>query len=320
MTITGKTAFSLALAGLGLAATAASAHVTLERREAPAGSYYKAVLGVPHGCGREPTTSVRVTLPEGFISARPQPKTGWTLAITNGAYAKVYSSHGREIRQGAREITWSGGNLPNEHYEEFVLVGQIDASVPAGPLYFPVVQTCANGENRWVEVPAPGATAHLASPAPSLTVLAAAPSAPPAVRVGNLRIEQPWSRATPGGARVAGGYVRITNTGTEPDRLVSGATSVSERVEIHEMATTNGVMTMRPLANGIVIAPGQTVELKPGGLHIMLMGLTRPLAQGQSFKATLVFEKAGSVELDFAINAIGAGAPAGAAAGGHHHH
>lgn len=314
---------ALAALGLALAGSSALAHVTLERREAAAGSYYKAVLGVPHGCGREATTAIEVTIPEGFITARPQAKPGWTLAITNAPYARAYSSHGREIREGARTITWSGGNLPNEHYEEFVLVGQIDASVAPGPLYFPVVQTCAKGEARWVEVPQPGSTAHLANPAPSLTVLAqaAAPAAPAAVKVGTLTIEQPWSRATPGGARVAGGYVRITNTGTEPDRLVSGTSSAAERVEIHEMATVNGMMTMRPLASGLVIAPGQTVELKPGGLHIMLMGLTRPLVQGQSYKLTLTFEKAGRVELDVAVGGLGGAAPpAGAAGGGHHHH
>lgn len=216
------------------------------------------------------------------------------------------------------QIAWSGGNLPDAYYDEFVFVGQVDATLAAaGTIYFPVVQTCANGENRWVEVPVAGSQARLAAPAPLLRILASAPAAPAAVRVGSLSIVQPWSRATPAGARVAGGYLTVTNGGSAPDRLIGGSAAFAERVEIHEMATVNGVMTMRALGNGLTIAPGQTVELKPGGLHVMFMGLRSPLVQGQSVRVALEFEKAGKVELDFQVGSIGGRSAPDVE---HHHH
>src|ERR1700730_8608690 len=109
------------------------------------------------------------------------------------------------------------------------------------------------------------------------------------VNVGSLQIEHPWSRATPKGATIAAGYMKITNNGTEPDRLIGGSSTVADRFEIHEMATDGGVMKMRPLANGMEIKPGQSVEFKPGSFHIMLVGLKQPVTTGQSIKGTLVF-------------------------------
>lgn len=126
-----------------------------------------------------------------------------------------------------------------------------------------------------------------------------------AFRLGDLTVTSPWSRATPGGAKIGGGYLKITNNGRAPDRFVGGTSDVSDRVEIHEMSMTNGVMKMRPLPNGLEIKPGETVELKPGGNHLMFVDLKRPLKQGESVKATLRFEKAGSLEVNFAVNALG---------------
>jgi hypothetical protein len=125
-------------------------------------------------------------------------------------------------------------------------------------------------------------------------------------RVGALKISHPWSRATPAGAKVGGGYLSIENTGAEADRLVSVSASVAGRVEVHEMAVTNGVMTMRPLEAGIVVPPGGKIELKPGGFHIMFMELKQPLKQDERLKGTLTFEKAGSVEVEFKVEAVGA--------------
>ncbi len=145
------------------------------------------------------------------------------------------------------------------------------------------------------------------------------PQPGPSVRVGALVIEAPWTRATPGGARVAGGYMRITNTGREPDRLTGGSFPLAGRFEVHEMATANGVMTMRELARGLEIGPGQTVELKPGGFHVMFMDLREPVREGRPIKGTLVFEKAGTVEIEYRVAPIGARGPrpltAGRAAG-----
>ncbi len=132
------------------------------------------------------------------------------------------------------------------------------------------------------------------------------PQPGPSVRVGALVIEAPWTRATPGGARVAGGYMRITNTGREPDRLTGGSFPLAGRFEVHEMATANGVMTMRELARGLEIGPGQTVELKPGGFHVMFMDLREPVREGRPIKGTLVFEKAGTVEIEYRVAPIGA--------------
>jgi len=123
--------------------------------------------------------------------------------------------------------------------------------------------------------------------------------------VGSLHIEHPWSRATPKGASVGAGYLVIENRGATADRLVSVSSAVSERGEIHEMAVTDGVMRMRPLARGVEIAPGMTAKIEPGGLHIMFPGLKRPLEKGERFKATLNFEKAGAVEVEFVVEAMG---------------
>jgi periplasmic copper chaperone A len=309
------------LGTLGLSA-AAEAHVTLQGREARAGGSYRGVLAVPHGCGDHATTAIRVQIPEGVYNVKPMPKPGWTLATTVKPYAKAYSSHGREVREGVSEITWSGGSLPNAFYDEFTFVSQIDPALAAGArLYFPVIQTCANGEERWVEQPSAERTAaSLKSPAPALRILAAAAESQPAAvfQQGSLRVEAPWSRATPGAVRIGAGYLKITNTGSTPDRLLGGSIALADRLEVHEMSTANGVMTMRKLPEGLTIEPGQTVELRPGGYHLMFIGLHQPLAEGQTFKATLNFEKAGTLEVEFRVGGLGAGGPA--AAGEHHHH
>ena len=135
------------------------------------------------------------------------------------------------------------------------------------------------------------------------------------VTVGSLKISAPWARATPKGAGVGGGYMTITNAGNAPDRLIGGTTGISRSLEIHEMSMDNGVMKMRMLPNGLDIKPGQTVTFKPGSYHVMFMGLKQQLVQGHHFKATLQFEKAGKVDVDFAVEGIGA--MHGGSTGGH---
>jgi periplasmic copper chaperone A len=143
----------------------------------------------------------------------------------------------------------------------------------------------------------------------ALMAVAAAPAGAQETRAGDLVITQPWSRATPAGAKVAGGYLTIENKGSAPDRLVSGTGDVAGRVEIHEMAMNNGVMTMRPLDKGLTIEPGKTVKLAPGGYHVMLMDLKNPLKQGEKVPLTLEFEKAGKVTLSLDVQGVGAQAP-----------
>ncbi len=135
-------------------------------------------------------------------------------------------------------------------------------------------------------------------------------------QAGSLVIEAPWSRATPGGAKVGGGYMRIVNRGAEPDRLIGGTSVAAGGFELHETTNVDGVARMRPVEGGLVIPPGASVELKPGGLHAMLTDLKRPLKQGETVAGTLVFEKAGTVAVTYQVGGIGAQN----AGGGHHHH
>ncbi|MBR1215889.1 copper chaperone PCu(A)C [Bradyrhizobium sp. JYMT SZCCT0180] len=130
------------------------------------------------------------------------------------------------------------------------------------------------------------------------------------VKAGDLVITQAWSRATPGGAKIAGGYLTIENKGRAPDRLIKGAADISGKIEVHEMAMNNGVMTMRSLDKGLAIEPGKTVKLAPGGYHLMLMDLKGPLKQGDKVPVTLEFEKAGKVTLSLDVQGVGAQAPA----------
>lgn len=123
--------------------------------------------------------------------------------------------------------------------------------------------------------------------------------------VGPLKIGHPWSRATPAGAKVGGGYLSIENTGGTADRLVSVSAPFAGRTEIHEMATVNGIMTMRPMDTGVEVPAGGKVEFKPGGFHIMFMELKQPLKQDERLKGTLTFEKAGPVEVEFKVESIG---------------
>ncbi|MGU3539433.1 copper chaperone PCu(A)C [Methylobacterium sp. A54F] len=153
--------------------------------------------------------------------------------------------------------------------------------------------------------------------APGLLILAAGQAGP--VRAGDLAIETPWLRATPNGATVAGGYVRITNTGSQPDRLTGAAIPAAEKSSVHTMSMDNGVMKMAPLDGGLPIKPGETVELKPGGLHLMFEALKASLKAGDVVKGSLTFERAGTVPVTFTVAPIGAQGPGGAA-GGHQHH
>jgi copper(I)-binding protein len=149
-----------------------------------------------------------------------------------------------------------------------------------------------------------------------LATLFVAPARAEDIKAGDLVITQAWSRATPGGAKIAGGYLTIENKGTAPDRLIGGSADVSAKVEVHEMAMNNGVMTMRPLDKGLAIEPGKTVKLAPGGYHLMLTELKSPLKQGDKVPVTLQFEKAGKVNVSFDVQGVGAAAPGAAPSGG----
>ena len=146
-------------------------------------------------------------------------------------------------------------------------------------------------------------------PTTMLLALALASLTAPAVagsyKQGAIEIEQPWARATPKGAKTAAGYVAIKNTGNTPDRLTGGSLAVAGIGQIHEMKMEGGVMKMRPLPDGLEIKPGETLELKPGGDHLMFTDLKAPLIQGQAIKGTLTFADAGTVDVTFDVKGVG---------------
>src|ERR1700712_2202275 len=148
------------------------------------------------------------------------------------------------------------------------------------------------------------------------TTLFAGPVCAEDIKAGDLVISQAWSRATPGGAKIAGGYLTSENKGTAADRLIGGSGDIAGKVEVHEMAMNNGVMTMRALDKGLAIEPGKTVKLAPGGYHLMMFDLKGPLKQGDKVPVTLQFEKAGKVTLSLDVQGVGAQGPGGAAATG----
>lgn len=296
-------------------ATTASAHATLEQNEVKAGETVKITLRVPHGCKGEATHTVHIALPDGFYAAKPMPKAGWELTTATGAYAMPYNNHGREMTEGLREVTWSGGDLPDAWYDEFSVRGTFGPDVAPGTvLYFPAIQTCANGTADWTDT---SGSHDVPNPAPKVTVLAGggghshghgavSDHTMGSVTAGALEISGGFSRATLPNAPVGGGFMTITNTGAEDDRLISASSSVAGHMEVHEMAMEGDVMKMRELADGLPIPAGKTVELKPGGFHIMFMELQEPLVEGETVAVTLTFERAGEVEVPLMIGKLNA--------------
>jgi uncharacterized protein YcnI/copper(I)-binding protein len=305
---------------LSAAPAIAFAHASLLTPETPADSGYLAVLQVPHGCKGKPTTEVQIKLPEGFIAAKPMPKAGWDIEIIKGKYQKSYTLHGETINEGALEIRWKNGNLPDEYYDTFTISGAF-SGIPAGTTVpFVSTQLCgADARVAWTEIPAEGQSAHdLKNPAPTVTLTAAeehehhhmdmgqADFAP--VKIGDLALTAAFIKSMTPGQPVGGGFFTIANKGTVDDRLISVTPAAGvDHVEIHEMKMDGDVMRMRKLPDGIPVPAGQTVELKPGGLHMMFFGVAKPFAAGERVKATLTFEKAGSVEIEIPVRDVKGG-------------
>ncbi|MGD9914519.1 MAG: copper chaperone PCu(A)C [Rhizobiaceae bacterium] len=128
-------------------------------------------------------------------------------------------------------------------------------------------------------------------------------------KVGDIQIDHPWSRATPPNARVAAGYLTLKNGGSEADRLIAVSSDIGGKAEIHQMLVgDDGVMTMRPVTDGVEVPAGGEVELKPGSFHIMFLQLKQGVKEGDSFKGTLTFSKSGSVDVEFDVQAMGSDA------------
>jgi len=127
--------------------------------------------------------------------------------------------------------------------------------------------------------------------------------------MGGIKIEQPWTRVTPEGAKVAGGFMKITNTGKQADTLVGGTFPLAAVFQVHQMSMDGGVMKMSELAGGLEIAPGATVELKPGSYHVMFMDLKQPIKAAETIKGSLIFKKAGTIEIEYTVAPLGAKDP-----------
>jgi uncharacterized protein YcnI len=152
--------------------SAALAHVTLETPQAAAGSTYKAVLRVGHGCEGSPTTAIRVRVPEGMIAVKPMPKPGWELTTKVAPYPQPVKYFETTMTEGVSEIAWTGGSLPDAWYDEFVFRGRLPDVAAGSMVWFPVVQECADGTNRWIEIPTAGKNADdYESPAAGLKII-----------------------------------------------------------------------------------------------------------------------------------------------------
>lgn len=161
-------------AALLLVVGPALAHITLEVGEAKVGSTYKAVLRVPHGCDGKATVAVRIRIPDGVIAVKPMPHPGWELSTKIEPYAAPVQYFEDTLTEGVREISWSGGNLPDAWYDEFVFRGRLPDEGAGTTIYFPVVQECEGGAvDRWIDIPEAGKSADdYATPAPGLKLLA----------------------------------------------------------------------------------------------------------------------------------------------------
>lgn len=121
------------------------------------------------------------------------------------------------------------------------------------------------------------------------------------IKIGNLVISHPWSRQSPMGADVSAGFMKITNTGTEDDTLVSATAEIAPVVQLHDMKMDGDMMKMFEVEGGIPVPAGKTVELKPKSLHIMFLKVAKQPAVDTAFKGTLTFAKAGKVDIDYEV-------------------
>jgi uncharacterized protein YcnI len=150
------------------------AHVALEHKSAVAGSYYKAIFMVGHGCDGSPTTGINIEMPEAMAVVKPMPKPGWKLTAQSVSAPAGMLLHGRAVGEVVSRVSWQGGPLADGHYDEFVVLLQLPKR--DGRLYFKVIQHCADGRNEWVEVPVAGQTGRLKMPAAVLELRPAGPA------------------------------------------------------------------------------------------------------------------------------------------------
>lgn len=276
------------------AAAPAFAHITLPPGGAAAGSDYEAAFRVGHACkDTAATTAVTVRLPEGFTLVEARPRAGWTLASS------------------AREVRWTAdaaSALPDKERAEFVVRGRLTGQ--PGTLWFPVRQDCGAQSADWAQLPGADASAKLPFPAARLDVL------PPGVAA--VDVKNAWARPSVPGQSGTGAFMQLS--APQGLRLVGVATPLAGVAELHEMQMDGNTMRMRELKDGLALPARQTVELKPGGYHLMLMDLKQPLAKGTQLPLTLRFVDAAGRASQREVQ-VPVGVPEGQAApaGGHVH-
>lgn len=165
--VTGVLAFALTLPALG--------HVGLEPREVTPGSSATISFRIGHGCDSEPTTQVSVQIPAGVASVRPFPKPGWELTVERGTLPAPINTGSGEITEGVTVVTWSGGSLEDAHTDVFEIRATVYGE-PGDRVYFPVVQSCENGEHAWIRIPT--GNDEPSEPAPGLTLASASVVSP----------------------------------------------------------------------------------------------------------------------------------------------
>jgi len=278
------------LAAALLGSAAASAHVSLPAGGATAGSRYDAAFRVGHACqGSSSTNAITVQLPEGFTLVSAEPRAGWTL-----------NAAGRSVAWKAEQPQ---NALPNAEHAEFVVRGQLTDK--PGPLYFKVLQGCDQGSTDWAQLPA-AAGDKPAFAAARLDVLAPG--------VAPVAVQDAWIRPAVKGQSGTGGYMKIT--APSGGRLVGLSSPAAGVSEVHEMKMDGDVMRMRPLPDGLPLPARRTVELKPGGFHLMLTQLREPLTAGSTVPLTLDFiDGEGRRSSTLLQVPVLAASPAGAAAG-----
>ena len=274
---------------------AALAHVTLPPGGAAVGSDYRAAFRVGHACkDAATTTAIGVRLPTGFVLSNAEPRTGWKLDVRKGAAS------------AATEVRWTAESpqnaLPGNERAEFVLNGKTPATL--GPLWFKVLQTCDAGSTDWAQVPASGtSTDGITAPAARLMVVAAG--------VATVDVRDAYVRQSVAGQSGTGAFMKLTSP--SGSRLVGISTPAAGVAEVHEMKMEGDTMKMRAVPGGLDLPAGQTVELKPGGYHVMLMDLKAALPKGASVPLTLQFEDAKGAKTSLELK-LPVGAPEGAPA------
>jgi copper(I)-binding protein len=279
----------------------AFAHVTLPRGGATVDSDYSAAFRVGHACeGAKATTGLAVHLPKGFVLSDAQARKGWKLDVLRASAATD------------GEVRWTAESpeaaLPGSEHSEFVLRGKVPGK--PGTLWFKVLQTCDVGSVDWAQTPASGnSTAGLANPAPRLDVVAQG--------VATVDLRDAWVRQSVPGQSGTGAFMKLTSPSGA--KLVGITTPAAGVAEVHEMKMEGDTMKMRALPSGLELPAGQTVELTPGGFHVMLMDLKQALPKGASVPMTLQFEDAKGKKSTLDVT-LPVGAPAAAAAGMDHDH